>query len=87
MEAVGAKKVKSWVQRLKPYNMQLIALGILLDGVAVAWVYFETLPIHPLVYGAVSGILKMANLAIHFVNSKLIREDGDDDQADAAASQ
>ncbi|QSL90454.1 hypothetical protein [Pseudomonas atacamensis] len=87
MEAVGGKKVKSWVQWLKPYNTHLIALGFVLDGVAVAWVYFETLPIPPWMYGVATGLLKIANLGIHFINKKLIEEGGDDSQADAAASQ
>lgn len=84
---MGGKKVKGWVQRLKPYNMHLIALGFVLDGVAVAWVYFETLPIPPWVYGVATGVLKIANLGIHFINKTLIEEGGDDDQADTAASQ
>ena len=83
---MGAKQVKSWAQRLKPYNTWLIFLGFGLDGLVVAWAYMDgQLP--PALYGAITGALKAANLGIHFINKKGSEEVEDGEQeADTAGS-
>lgn len=83
---MGNKRVKSWAQMLKPYNTKLICLGFALDGVVVWWAYMDgQLP--PAVYGAITGLIKVANLGIHFVNKKISEEvDGGDSEADTEAS-
>lgn len=83
---MGTKRVKGWAQTLKPYNTQLIVMGIVLDGVMVGWAYMAgQLP--PALYGVVTGLLKAANLGIHFVNKKISEEtDSADSEADTEAS-
>lgn len=83
---MGNKRVKGWVQTLKPYNTRLIFLGFALDGVMVGWAYLDgQLP--PALYGAITGLIKVANLGIHFVNKKISEEtDGGDSEADTEAS-
>lgn len=83
---MSTKQAKGWVQRLKPYNTHLIFLGFALDGVVVWWAYLDgQLP--PAMYGAITGLIKVANLGIHFVNKTISEEtDGGDSEADTEAS-
>lgn len=83
---MGTKRVKSWAQMLKPYNTSLIFLGFGLDGLMVAWAYMDgQLP--PALYGVLTGLIKAANLGIHFVNKTISEEnDGGDSEADTEAS-
>lgn len=83
---MGTKRVKSWAQMLKPYNTNLIFLGFGLDGLMVAWAYMDgQLP--PALYGVLTGLIKAANLGIHFVNKTISEEnDGGDSEADTEAS-
>ncbi|MCK2122139.1 hypothetical protein [Pseudomonas sp. PNPG3] len=83
---MGAKQVKSWAQTLKPYNTWLIFLGFGLDGLVVAWAYMDgQLP--PALYGAITGLLKAANLGIHFINKKVSEEvEGGDKEANPEGS-
>lgn len=53
----------------KPFNVAMIALGIVLDGLVVGWSLLEGQDVFdPAVYAAVSVVLKAVNTAIHFLS-------------------
>lgn len=68
-------------QKLKPHNTEIIAVGLVLDAlVGVMALYSDNPPFDPIIYGAISAVVKLANVGLHYL-SKTIQ--GDD--ADAAA--
>ena len=61
--------VKRCARGAKPFNTALIATGIVLDGVVIAWACLDGQGIvDPAIYGAVSAVLKAVNVAIHFLS-------------------
>lgn len=68
-------------QKLKPHNTKIIAVGLLLDSVVgIMALYADDPPFDPIIYGAISALVKAANLGLHFL-SKTIQGD----ETDAAA--
>jgi hypothetical protein len=63
--------VKRCARSAKPYNTRLIALGLVADGLAVAWACLDGAGvINPAIYAAVSVLLKTANMAIHVLSKQ-----------------
>lgn len=78
---------KSILQALRPFNPEIVAAGLLMDGVVGAWTYLDGhLPMDPMIYAAVSGVLKSMNLALHFISTK-IAEEPDDGPANTTPGQ
>lgn len=80
---MSANRVHSWLRRLKPYNTRLIVVGFALDALVVAWAYMDN-QFPPLIYAALTFVLKLTNLAVHFINKKLT-EVAIGDETDTAA--
>lgn len=79
---MAAKKrpgaVKRAVRRAKPYNNRLILLGFVADGLVASWACLDNAGlINPAIWGAVSALLKTANVAIHFMKTQGSADDGD----------
>lgn len=72
--------VKRCARGAKPFNTALIAAGIVLDGVVIAWACLDGQGlVDPAVYAAVSTVLKSLNVAIHFLSKTTgSAEDGQD---------
>lgn len=65
-------------QKLKPHNTKIIAVGLLLDSVVgIMALYADDPPFDPIIYGAISALVKAANLGLHFL-SKTIQGDETD---------
>lgn len=65
-------------QKLKPHNTKIIAAGLLLDSVVgIMALYADDPPFDPIIYGAISALVKAANLGLHFL-SKTIQGDETD---------
>jgi len=61
--------VKRCARGARPFNVTLVAAGIVLDGVVIAWACLDGQGlVDPAIYGAVSAVLKSLNVAIHFLS-------------------
>lgn len=72
--------IKRCARGAKPFNTALIATGIVLDGVVIAWACLDGQGlVDPAIYGAVSAVLKALNVAIHFLSKTTgSADDGED---------
>jgi len=85
---VGKAQAQSIAQRLRPYNAALTAAGFVVDGCVGAWLYLDGhIPMDPILYGAVSGLLKSLSMAIHFLSTKISEEPADGSDANASPGQ
>lgn len=76
--------VKRCARGAKPFNTALIAAGIVVDGVVIAWACLDGQGlVDPAIYAAVSTVLKAVNVAIHFL-SKTTRSADDGEDSDNA---
>jgi hypothetical protein len=68
-------------QKFKPHNKQIFAVCLLLDSlVTIMTLYSDHPPFDPVIYGALSALVKGANIGLHYL-SKAIQEE----EPDAAA--
>ena len=68
-------------QKLKPHNKEIFAVCLLLDSlVTIMTLYSDHPPFDPVIYGALSALVKGANIGLHYL-SKAIQEE----EPDAAA--
>lgn len=65
-------------QKLKPHNKTIFAICLVLDAlVALMTLYSDAPPFDAIIYGALSAVVKAANVGLHYL-SKTIQE-GDTD--------
>jgi hypothetical protein len=65
-------------QKLKPHNTKIIAAGLLLDAaVGILTLYADNPPFDPIVYGAISAVVKAANLGLHYLSKTIQGDDTD----------
>jgi hypothetical protein len=68
-------------QKLKPHNKLIFAVCVVFDSlVTIMTLYSDHPPFNPVIYGAISALVKGANIGLHYL-SKAIQEE----EPDAAA--
>lgn len=66
-------------KKLKPHNKQIFAVCLLLDClVAMMTLYSDAPPFDAVIYGALSAVVKAANVGLHYLKSTIQEEDTDD---------
>lgn len=77
-----ARGAKRCARSAKPYNNRMFLAVLVVDGLVAAWASLDGAGlINPAIYGAISILLKTANVAIHFT-SKAQGSADDGDQTD-----
>ncbi|WP_219097747.1 hypothetical protein [Pseudomonas sp. UMAB-40] len=65
-------------QKFKPHNKQIFAVCLVLDALmALMTLYSDNPPFDPIVYSALSAIVKAANLGLHYLSKAIQEEDPD----------
>jgi len=65
-------------QKFKPHNKQIFAVCLLLDSlVTIMTLYSDHPPFNPVIYGALSALVKGANIGLHYLSKAIQEEDPD----------